>query len=56
MAERGYLKPTWSYPDSMGPALHYGHVPEFNGPIPPYQERQTVGVGSENDHLKPATA
>lgn len=36
MAEKEYEKPVWSYPDSMGPAIYYGHAPEFNGLIPPY--------------------
>lgn len=31
MVEKEYAKPVWSYADSMGPAIHYGHTPEFNG-------------------------
>jgi hypothetical protein len=46
MAEKEYEKPVWSYPDSMGPAIYYGHAPEFNGLIPPYKGRQTSGIGS----------
>lgn len=41
-----YEKPVWSYAGNMGPAIYYGHTPEFNGLIPPYQGRQTSGVGS----------
>lgn len=48
MTEKEYGKPIWSYPDSLGPAIHYGHTPEFNGLVPPYQGRQTSGVGSKN--------
>lgn len=46
MAEKEYDKPVWSYPDSMGPAIYYGHTPEFNGFIPPYKGRQTSGTGT----------
>ena len=46
MAGQEYAKPAWSYADSMGPAIHYGHIPEFNGLLPPYQRRQTSGAGS----------
>jgi hypothetical protein len=46
MVEKEYAKPVWSYADSMGPAIHYGHTPEFNGLIPPYKGRQTSGMGS----------
>lgn len=52
MTENPLNKPTWSYPDSMGPAIHYGHTPEFNGLIPPYLGRQTSGVGSKNKTLQ----
>ncbi len=30
----------------MGPAIYYGHIPEFNGLISPYKGRQTSGTGS----------
>jgi hypothetical protein len=46
MAEKDYAKPVWSYPDSLGPAIYYGHTPEFNGCMPPYMGRQTSGAGS----------
>jgi hypothetical protein len=46
MTVQGYEKPIWSYADSMGPALYYGHTPEFNGVLPPYRGRQTSGTGS----------
>lgn len=48
MTEKEYDKPVWSYPDSLGPAIYYGHIPEFNGLIPPYAGRQTRGVGRGN--------
>lgn len=54
MTDKEYDKPVWSYPDSMGPAIHYGHTPEFNGLIPPYKGRQTRGVGSKSS--APVTA
>jgi hypothetical protein len=41
MASKGYAKPVWSYPDSLGPAIYYGHIPEFNGLVPPYEGRKT---------------
>lgn len=46
MTEKVYANPVWSYPDSMGPAIYYGHTPEFNGVLPPYKGRQTSGTGS----------
>jgi hypothetical protein len=46
MTENEYENPVWSYADSMGPAIYYGHVPEFNGVLPPYKGRQTSGTGS----------
>jgi hypothetical protein len=46
MTENEYAKPVWSYADSMGPAIYYGHAPEFNGVLPPYKGRQTSGTGS----------
>lgn len=46
MTVKGYEKPVWSYADSMGPAIHYGHTPEFNGVLPPYKGRKTSGTGS----------
>lgn len=49
MAGKEYEKPVWSYPDSMGPAIYYGHAPEFNGPVPPYKGRQTGGTGSMSE-------
>jgi hypothetical protein len=48
MAAKEYDKPVWSYPDSMGPAIYYGHTPEFNGLIPPYKGRQMSGMGSKS--------
>lgn len=54
MTETAYEKPVWSYPDSMGPAIYYGHIPEFNGLIPPYEGRQTFGVGSKKENPQPA--
>lgn len=54
MTEQGYEKPAWSYPDSMGPAIYYGHVPEFNGLIPPYKGRKTSGTGSKSKSSQPA--
>jgi hypothetical protein len=46
MAEKECEKPVWSYSDSMGPAIYYGHTPEFNGLVPLYKGRQTGGMGS----------
>lgn len=55
MVQKEYAKPVWSYPDSLGPAIYYGHSPEFNGLIPPYAGRQMVGVGSKSKDLPPVT-
>lgn len=46
MATTDYEKPVWSYADSMGPAIYYGHIPEFNGLVPPYKGRQASGPSS----------
>jgi len=46
MAKNEYAQPVWSYPDSLGPAIYYGHTPEFNGLVPPYKGRQTSGTSS----------
>jgi hypothetical protein len=46
MTENGYANPVWSYADSMGSAIHYGHAPEFNGVLPPNKGRQMSGTGS----------
>lgn len=55
MAENLYANPVWSYPDSMGPAIYYGHAPEFNGLLPPYKGRKTSGVGSTGAKPTPVT-
>jgi hypothetical protein len=52
MTENGYANPVWSYADSMGPAIYYGHTPEFNGVLPPYKGRQTSGTGSMTNPLR----
>jgi hypothetical protein len=48
MAEKDYANPVWSYPDSLGPAIYYGHTPEFNGCLPP-MGRQTSGAGNRTN-------
>lgn len=53
MAEKEYDAPVWSYPDSLGPAIHYGHTNMvLNGLVPPYKGRQLSGIGS-NDKASP---
>lgn len=54
MTEHVYENPVWSYPDSMGPAIYYGHAPEFNGLIPPYRGRKTSNAGSKSKSAQSA--
>lgn len=48
MAAMEYNAPVWSYPDSLGPAIHYGHTVMLNGLVPPYEGRQLSGIGSKS--------
>jgi hypothetical protein len=47
MAKKEDENPLWSYPGSMGPAIYYGHAPEFDGLVPPYKGRQASGTGTD---------
>ncbi len=53
MAKKEYEKPVWSYADSMGPAIYYGHAPEFNGLVPPYKGTSDEWRGQPERALAP---